>query len=66
MIRASQLELDRRRRQDDACVTRRWSVGTAGQVHGRIKLDAFQRGVTVADMLRDMLEGAVPEHGAAS
>jgi hypothetical protein len=64
MIRAPQLE--RRRRQGDACVTRRWSVGTAGQVHGRIKLDAFQRGVTVADMLREMPESAVPEHGAAS
>jgi hypothetical protein len=35
-------------------------------MRGRIKLDAFQRGVTVADMLREMLEGAVPEHGAAS
>ena len=64
MIRAPQLE--RRRRQDDACLTRCWSVGTAGQVQGRIKLDAFQRGVTVADVLREMLEGAVPEHGAAS
>ena len=64
MIRAPQLE--RRRRQDDACVTRCWSVGTAGHVQGRIKLDAFQRGVTVADVLREMLEGAVPEHGAAS
>ena len=64
MIRAPQLE--RRRRQDDACLTRCWSVGTAGHVQGRIKLDAFQRGVTVADVLREMLEGAVPEHGAAS
>ena len=64
MIRAPQL--DRRRRQDDACVTRRWSVGTAGQVHGRIKLDAFQRGVTVADMLREISEHALPNDGAAS
>ena len=64
MIRAPQL--DRRRRQDDACVTRRWSVGTAGQVHGRIKLDAFQRGVTVADMLREIPEHALPNDGAAS
>ena len=31
-----------------------------------LPLDAFQRGVTVADMLREILEGAVPEHGAAS
>ena len=64
MIRAPQLE--RRRRQDDACVTRRWSVDTAGQVHGRIKLDAFQRGVTVADMLREIPEHALPNDGAAS
>jgi len=64
MIRAPQLE--RRRRQGDACVTRRWSVGTAGQVHGRIKLDAFQSGVTVADMLREMAQHASPNDGAAS
>ena len=64
MIRAPQLE--RRRRQDDACLTRCWSVGTAGHVQGRIKLDAFQHGVTVADMLCEMLEGAVPEHRAVS
>lgn len=64
MIRAPQLE--RRRWQNDACVTRRWSVGTAGQVHGRIKLDAFQRGVTVADMLREMPQHASPGDGAAS
>ena len=63
MIRAPQLE--RRRRQDDARVTRRWSVGTAGQVHGPIKLDAFQRGVTVADM-REIPEHASPNAGAAS
>ena len=64
MIRATQL--DRRGRQDDACLTRRWSVGTAGQVQGRIKLDAFQRGVTVADMLREIPEHALPNDGAAS
>jgi hypothetical protein len=64
MIRAPQSE--RRRRQDDAHMAHRWSVDAAGRMRGRIKLDAFQRGVTVADMLRDMLEGPVPEHGAAS
>ena len=64
MIRAPQLEW--RRRQDDACVARRRSVGTAGQVHGRIKLDAFQRGVIVADILREMPEHASPNDGAAS
>jgi hypothetical protein len=57
---------ERRRRQDDAHMARRWSVDTAGQARERIKLDAFQRGVTVADMLREILEGAIPGYGAAS
>ena len=64
MIRAPQLE--RWCRQDDACLTRCWSVGTAGHVQDRIKLDAFQRGTTVADLLREVLERAFPEDGAAS
>jgi len=64
MIRAPQLE--RRCRQDDACVARRWSVDAAGQMRGRIKLDNFRRGTTVTDMLREMLERAFPEGGAAS
>jgi hypothetical protein len=64
MIRAPQLE--RRRRQDDACVTHHWSVGTTGQARGRIKLDAFRRATTVADMLREMLEPAFPADGTAS
>jgi hypothetical protein len=64
MIRAPQL--DRRRRQDDACLTRCWSVGTAGHVQGRIKLDAFQRSVTVAGTLREIPEHASPNAGAAS
>jgi len=63
MIRGPQLE--RQCRQDGACA-RRWSVDAAGQARGRIKLEAFRRGVTVADMLCEMPEGAVPEHGAAS
>jgi len=41
-------------------------VGTAGHVQGRIKLDAFRRGVTVADMLREIPEHASPNDGAAS
>jgi hypothetical protein len=35
-------------------------------VPGRIKLDALQRGTTVADLLREALERAFPEDGAAS
>jgi hypothetical protein len=64
MIRAPQLE--RRRRQDDTCVTRRWSVATAGQACGRIEFDAFQRGVTVTDMLREMPQHASLNDGAAA
>jgi hypothetical protein len=47
-------------------MARRWSPDTAGQVSGRIKLDAFQRGVTVADILREIPEHASPNDGAAS
>jgi hypothetical protein len=64
MIRAPQLE--RRCRQDDARLARRWSVDAAGQARGRIKLDAFQRGVPAAGMPCEMLEGAVPEHRTAA
>jgi hypothetical protein len=64
MIRAPQLEP--RRRQDDACMTCRWSGDAASQVRGRIKLDAFRRGTTVTVMLREMLARAFSENGAAS
>ena len=64
MIRAPQLE--RRRRQDDAHTARRQSLNTSGQVHGRVKLDAFQHGVTVADILREIPQYASPNDGAAS
>jgi len=57
---------ERRRRQDDAHMARRWSVDTAGQARGRIKFEAFGRGVTVADMLREIPEQASPNDGAAS
>lgn len=53
-------------RQDDVCVARRWSVDTAGQARGRIQFKAFRRCVAVVDTPREMLEGAVPEHGAVS
>ena len=64
MIRAPQSE--RRRRQDDAHMARRWSVDTAVQARGRIKFEAFQHGVKVAGMLRNMPEHASPNDGAAS
>jgi hypothetical protein len=64
MIRAPQLE--RQRRQNRACVTRSSSVGTAGHAQSSIKLDAFQRGTTVADMLHEIPECASPNDGVAS
>ena len=64
MIRASQVEP--RRRQDDAWVTRRWSEDAAGQVRGRIKLDCLCRGTTVTDMLHEMLARTFSEDGAVS
>ena len=64
MIRAPQLEP--RRRQDDACITRRWSEDAASQVRGRIELEASRRGTTVTDMLREMLARAFSEDGATS
>lgn len=35
-------------------------------LRGRIKVAAFRRGETVADMLRVMLEAAFPEEGAGT
>ena len=64
MIRAPQLEP--RRPQDDSCITRRWGEDAANRVRGRIELDAFRRGTTVTDMLREMLARAFSEDGAAS
>ena len=55
---------ERRRRQDDAHMACRWNA--ADQARGRIKLDAFRRGTTVVDMLREMLEPAFPADGTAS
>jgi hypothetical protein len=57
---------ERRRRQDDAHMARRWTVRTAGQACGRINFVAFQHGVKVAGTLREMPEHASPNDGAAS
>jgi hypothetical protein len=62
----SALQSGRRRRQDDVHMALRWSVEVAGQMSGRIKLDAFQRGVIVANMLCEIPEQASPDDVAAS
>lgn len=40
--------------------TARLTIDITPELRGRIKIAAFQRGVTVADMLRDLLEREFP------
>ncbi len=49
-----------------AAFTARLTIDITPALRGRIKVAAFQRGLTVADMLRRMLEDAFPDEGAAS
>lgn len=44
----------------DAGFTARLTVDITPELRGRIKIIAFQRGVTVADMLRDLLAREFP------
>ena len=44
--------------------TARLTVDVTPDLRGRIKVAAFRRGLTVADMLRAMLEAAFPEDGS--
>ena len=43
--------------------TARLTIDVAPALRGRIKIAAFQRGLTVADMLRALLEGEFPADG---
>jgi hypothetical protein len=43
--------------------TARLTIDVTPELRGRIKVAAFQRGVTVADMLRDLLSREFPENG---
>ncbi|MFG1230418.1 ribbon-helix-helix protein [Xanthobacter wiegelii] len=43
-----------------ASFTARLTIDVTPELRGRIKIAAFQRGVTVADMLRDLLARAFP------
>ena len=43
----------------------RLTIDVTPALRGRIKITAFQRGVTVADMLRDLLAREFPEGGGA-
>ncbi|MBP6892896.1 MAG: chromosome partitioning protein ParB [Pseudacidovorax sp.] len=44
--------------------TARLTIDVTPALRGRIKVIAFRRGLTVADMLRELLEGAYPEEAA--
>ncbi|MGE0566179.1 MAG: hypothetical protein AB7O50_16890 [Pseudolabrys sp.] len=46
--------------------TARLTVDITPALRGRIKIAAFQRGVTVADMLRDLLAREFPETDGGS
>jgi hypothetical protein len=46
--------------------TARLTIDVTPALRGRIKIAAFQRGVTVADMLRALLDRAFPEDGGAA
>lgn len=45
--------------------TARLTIDVTPTLRGRIKIVAFQRGQTVADMLRDLLEREFPEEDGA-
>jgi hypothetical protein len=46
--------------------TARLTIDVTPALRGRIKIAAFQRGVTVADMLRALLDREFPEDGGAA
>ncbi|MBN9147910.1 MULTISPECIES: chromosome partitioning protein ParB [unclassified Nitrobacter] len=44
--------------------TARLTIDVTPELRGRIKVAAFRQGVTVAEMVRDLLETRFPEDGA--
>jgi hypothetical protein len=46
--------------------TARLTIDVAPELRGRIKVAAFQRGITVADMLRDLLSREFPENAGGA
>jgi len=46
--------------------TARLTIDVTPELRGRIKVAAFQRGVTVADMLRDLLSREFPENAGGA
>jgi hypothetical protein len=56
-------ENPRGRKADTMAYTARLTIDVTPDLRGRIKVTAFQRGQTVADMLRELLAGAFPAEG---
>jgi hypothetical protein len=52
-------------RATSADFTARLTIDVTPALRGRIKIAAFQRGITVADMLRALLEHEFPGDGGA-
>ncbi len=50
----------------DPGFTARLTIDVTPALRGRIKIVAFRRGLTVADMLRELLAREFPESGEAS
>ncbi|CAM5761099.1 hypothetical protein LMIY3S_00025 [Labrys miyagiensis] len=53
-------------RNSSAAFTARLTIDITPELRGRIKVVAFRRGITVADMLRNMLADAFPGDGEGS
>lgn len=51
------------RNGDAGGFTARLTIDVTPELRGRIKIAAFTRGVTVADMLRELLANAFPAEG---
>lgn len=45
--------------------TARLTVDITPELRGRIRIAAFRRGVTMAELLRELLDGAFPEEGGS-
>lgn len=45
--------------------TARLTVDVTPELRGRIRIAAFRRGVTMAVLLRELLDGAFPEEGTS-
>ena len=55
-----------RRTGEAAAFTARLTIDVTPALRGRIKVAAFHRGITVADMLRDLLAREFPDESGAS